>query len=296
MSTSDDTSGDDQVQRVRARSRVRGDGESKREKRFLLELVGFCRAGRGTGAGRTLHGAHTKILGLGDALKTRQNIEESAHVRGLFLDPDNFTRIPMRINRGGDFILGERIELIQEEDRGGRVFAAAAFGAELVTDLAAGDEDTLGVSDLAVWNECKKARTFEVFDWGRGVGMAQHAFRRENDQRFAPKATCLPSKEMEVLSRSGGLADVHIAFRSELHEALNASAGVLGPLAFVAVREQQDQAGRQAPFVFTGTEELVDDDLRAVDEVAELRFPEDECFRIVAREAVLEAEAARFGE
>ncbi len=57
---------------------------------------------------------------------------------------------------------------------------------------------------------------------------------------------------------------------------------MLRALAFVAVRQQQRDAGQQAPLGFAGGDELVDDDLRAVGEVAELRFPQHERFGEVA--------------
>ena len=71
---------------------------------------------------------------------------------------------------------------------------------------------------------------------------------------------------------------------------------MLGALAFVAVGEEHDEAGEEAPLGFAGGEELVDDDLGAVGEVAELGLPEDEGLGVVAGEAVLEAEAGGFGE
>ena len=71
---------------------------------------------------------------------------------------------------------------------------------------------------------------------------------------------------------------------------------MLGPLAFVAVREQHDDAGEQVPFGFTGGDELVDDDLGAVGEVAELGLPQDEGLGVVAGVSVLEAEDGGFRE
>ena len=133
----------------------------------------------------------------------------------------------------------------------------------------------------------------EVFDGRQRVGMAQHALRREDDERLAPGAQSLTAQQVEILRGSGGLADLDIVARGELQVALDAGAGVLGALAFVAVRQQQGEAAEQAPFVFGGGDELIDDDLRAVGEVAELRFPEDEGFRVVAAVAVLEAHARR---
>src|ERR1700761_1606622 len=71
---------------------------------------------------------------------------------------------------------------------------------------------------------------------------------------------------------------------------------MFGPLAFVAVRQKKNEAGRERPLVFAGAQKLIDDDLRAVDEVSELRFPQNESFGIVAAEAVFEAETCSFRE
>ena len=65
---------------------------------------------------------------------------------------------------------------------------------------------------------------------------------------------------------------------------------MLGALALVAVREQQHEAGRLPPLVLGGDDELVDDDLGPVAEVAELGLPGDEGVLVLDRVAVLEAE------
>ena len=77
----------------------------------------------------------------------------------------------------------------------------------------------------------------------------------------------------------------------ELEEALEARARVLRPVALVAVRQEERQPRRLPPFREPGGDELVDDDLRAVDEVAELRLPEDEHLGRGSGVAVLEADA-----
>ena len=102
----------------------------------------------------------------------------------------------------------------------------------------------------------------------------------------------LAAQQVEILRGGGGLANLHVVARGELQVALDARAGMLRSLAFVAVRQQQDEAGEQIPLVFAGADELIDDDLRAVGEVAELRFPQNQRFGIVAAEAVLESEHA----
>ncbi len=77
---------------------------------------------------------------------------------------------------------------------------------------------------------------------------------------------------------------------------LDARAGVLRSLAFVAVRQQQDQAGEQSPLVLARRDELVDDDLRAICEIAKLSFPENQRLGIVAAVAVLVAHDCGFRE
>src|ERR1700735_1857446 len=55
---------------------------------------------------------------------------------------------------------------------------------------------------------------------------------------------------------------------------------MLGTLAVVAMRQQQYQAAGLAPFRFGAGDELIDHDLRPVDEIAELRLPENQGQRV----------------
>src|SRR5580704_5746573 len=124
--------------------------------------------------------------------------------------------------------------------------------------------------------------------------MAEHAFRGEDYERFAPVAQGLAAEQMKILRGVGRLCDLNVVFRGELDEALDAGARVFWPLALVAVGEKQDQAGEQIPLGFAGGDELIDDGLRNVHKVAELGLPENERFGIVAAVAVFEAQNARF--
>ena len=90
--------------------------------------------------------------------------------------------------------------------------------------------------------------------------------------------------------------DADVLLRAELQEPLEARARVLGTVALVAVRQEQGQPRRLAPLREGRRDELVDDDLRAVREVAVLRLPEDERLGRGRRVAVLEAEAGVLGE
>ena len=48
----------------------------------------------------------------------------------------------------------------------------------------------------------------------------------------------------------------------ELQESLRAARGVLGPSTIVAVGEQHDQPCLPEPFAFTGSNEIINDDLK----------------------------------
>ena len=118
----------------------------------------------------------------------------------------------------------------------------------------------------------------------------------KHHQRFAPAPQRLPAQQVEVLGRGGGLADLHVVPRGKLQEALEARARVLRPLPLVTVRQQQDQPGEQSPLVLARGDELIDDNLRAVGEVSELRFPQHQRLGIIAAVAILETQHGGFRE
>ena len=79
-----------------------------------------------------------------------------------------------------------------------------------------------------------------------------------------------------------------------MEEAFQAGGGVFRALAFIPMRQQQHDATGARPLRFAGRDELVDDDLRAVGEIAELRFPHHKCGRVVERVTVFKPEDRRF--
>src|SRR5437868_5673918 len=106
--------------------------------------------------------------------------------------------------------------------------------------------------------------------------MPQHALGSENNQRLAPWTQRLSSQKMKILSGRRRLADLHVVSRRELQKALDARARVLRALTFIAVGKEQHNSGEKTPLIFGSRDELVDDDLGTVGEVAKLGFPEDE--------------------
>ena len=136
----------------------------------------------------------------------------------------------------------------------------------------------------------------ELVEARRRLLQPQQALRRHHDERSRRRVERLPADEVEVLGGRRAVRDADVLLRGELEEALQARARVLGPVPLVAVREEQGQARGLSPLREAGDDELVDDDLRAVDEVAELRLPEDERVRRGDRVAVLEGERGELGQ
>ena len=125
---------------------------------------------------------------------------------------------------------------------------------------------------------------------------AQVPLGGHDHQRLAGPRQGLGPEQVEVLRRRRRVGHPDVVLGGEHEEALQPGAGVLRPLALEAVGEQQHQAALLAPLVLGGHDELVDDDLAAVDEVAELRLPCDE--RVLVRDgvAVLEAQRGVLGQ
>ena len=196
----------------------------------------------------------------------------------------------MLVERGLHLVFGPGVELFEEDNSNRAVLAPLALHAQGVADLAGADQQPAWRADRAVGQDIAEAWHGKIRERGGSIRAAQHALGREDNQRFAPRAHRLAAQQMEVLRGGGRLADLHVVVGGELQVALDARAGVLRPLALVAVGQQQDKAGEQVPLGLAGRDELVDDDLRAVGEVAELRLPQHQRLGIVARVAVLEAQ------
>src|SRR6266403_1539694 len=64
---------------------------------------------------------------------------------------------------------------------------------------------------------------------------------------------------------------------------------MLGALTLVPVRKEQGESRKAPPLGFAGTDELIDDDLRPVAEIAELAFPNRQAMRFGRGESVFES-------
>ncbi|EGE56100.1 hypothetical protein RHECNPAF_750063 [Rhizobium etli CNPAF512] len=266
-------------------------------------------ARRRRGGGRT--------AGIADALVLRidmgkhpfeEGVDERpcAHVLRLFLTPDHFGIAEAR--QLVDERLGrERIKLFDAQQVDVVDTALFALFEKIVIDLAGAHDDA---ADLAVLLQLDRA----VLDHlgiipeqaveGGFAGqlgqrrdrplVAQQRLRRHQDQRLAEVALQLPAQDVEVVRRRRDVGDLHVVFRAKLQEAFQASRGVLRTLALIAVRQQADEARHAQPLAFARRDELVEDHLRAVGEIAELGFPKRQRIRAGERVTIFETEDGLF--
>ena len=126
--------------------------------------------------------------------------------------------------------------------------------------------------------------------------MAEETLRRQNNKWFSPRPHDLPPQDVEVLGRRRGHHDLNVVFRCKHEKPLQPSAGVFGTLAFESVRQQHDQSAQVLPFVFGAGDELIDNHLGRVGEIAKLSLPEDEAVRKHKAVAVIKSQHACLGE
>src|ERR1700756_3635258 len=101
---------------------------------------------------------------------------------------------------------------------------------------------------------------------------------------------------MKILRRSRWLRDLKVIASSQLKESFYPRARMLGALAFITVRQEQHQPGKQVPLGFTGHYELINDGLRNIGEVAELRLPQHQHFREIAAVAIFKTQDSSLRE
>ena len=195
--------------------------------------------------------------------------------------------------------LGERIELLQPDDGHGVVAGLGPRGEQVVGHLPGAEQQPLHprlATGRRVGDEALEPAGGEGGQWRAGLLAAEQALGSHDHQRLSPGTDRLASQQVEDLRAAGGVADLDVVLGGHGEEALQARAGVLGPRALVAVGKQEREPAQPAPLVLGGDDELVDDDLRPVGEVTELRLPEDQRVGVVQRVAELEAHAPGLGE
>ena len=203
-----------------------------------------------------------------------------AHVLGLLLEP---AQLAWRsgTSRGSPASARSAAGTAARRARSRPAPALVALGDRVPGDLARAEHDARAPASASMtpgssstsWNEPVR----ELVDRRAGLLHAQALLRGEHDQRRAGARECTWRRSrwkycaavvaLTICMLSSAASVRNRSMRAEL---------VLGALALVAVRQEQHEAVLLVPLVLGGDDVLVDDDLGAVDEVAELRLPHHE--------------------
>ena len=123
--------------------------------------------------------------------------------------------------------------------------------------------------------------------------MAQQALRGHHHQRLTEVALHLAAQEVKELGWCRAVGYLDIVLSAQLQKALQPGARVFGPLALIAVGQEQHQAVHALPLGLGRGEELIDDDLGTVGEVTELRLPDHQGLRVIQAVAELKAHSGK---
>src|SRR5688500_14402936 len=192
----------------------------------------------------------------------------------------------------------EGIQLFDAHDGDVVDLALSALGQEVEVDLARAQDDApdLGAVDelIGLGQDAPERRARpEILQPRHRILVAQQRLRRHHHQRLAERTARLAAQRMEIVGRRRRHDDLPVVLGRELQIAFETGRAVLRSLPLVAVRQQHHQAVHAQPLALARADELVDDDLRAVGEVAELRLPHHQRIGFGRRVAVLEAQHAR---
>ena len=180
------------------------------------------------------------------------------------------------------------------------VSSSARCCMRLVGDLAAAQHDAAApsagswtvASSITCWNEPDSSSAkVEREAWARSIDLGVTT----TSGRFGVVLAWERSR-WKYCADVDGTVTRRLPRARQREEALEARRRVLGALALVAVGQQQDEARELAPLVLGRHHEVVDDDLRAVGEVAELGLPGDQRLGRLDRVAVLEPDGGVLGE
>ena len=228
-----------------------------------------------------------------------------AHVLGLLLQPDDLAGVGVAARaRVGHRLVGPRVELLDPHDRPphrrGRPASPVLrrrrrrpcrsrtrpagrprpLSAPMVGSSSTSSKEPRVKASTGEW--LKRARSSALgVNTISGLRTSRAIWRRSRWKYWA-----------EVVGLAAWMLSSAASVRKRSMRAEECS----GPLALVAVGQEQGQPRGLAPLVLGGHQELVDDDLGAVDEVAELGLPHDQRVLVDDRVAVLEAERGVLGQ
>src|SRR5262245_11393158 len=261
---------------------------------LLLTQMDLTRAGRRAGAGIAANVVNVLAQ---QRPQPRLHERPAAHVLRLLLHPRPLLRLAVAANDLTYRLLVKRVELLDAHNRDALpVLVLRLRLRQVIVDFSAAEDHLLDASWLSdrIVEDFEEAAGGQLLQWrGRGLE-AQHALGRQQHERLAKVALHLTTQNVEVLRRRRGIADLEVILGAQLQIAFEASAGVVRALPLVAVRQQHHQTAIAFPLRLARGNELVDDDLGAVGEVAKLGLPQHQRLWSVQRVAEFEAKDRRF--
>src|SRR5581483_2147851 len=190
----------------------------------------------------------------------------------------------------------EWIELLDAHDLHAEIASAVARFHQLVSKLPRAEHEpaslTFGRRIEVADNATEVTVASEVADLRYRQPMPKQRLRSHHHQRLAEVPPHLPPKDVEVIRRRRAVCDLHIVLGTKLQVTLQPRRAVLRSLPFKSMRKKHDEAARAQPLCLAGGNELVDDALGAIGEIAELRLPQHQRLRVGQRIAVFEPEHA----
>ena len=214
-----------------------------------------------------------------------------ALVERLFLAPDKIMYVGVRFQRFLNRFVRERVELFNAHNGDIFLIVFTTLFQQVVINLTRTHHHALHALRIELINLANRwleGAVGQFVQAGDRQRMTQQRLRRHNNQRAAHTAQRLTTQHVVNLRRGGRDANLHVLLSAKLQITFQTRGGVLRPLPFVAVRQQHHQAAHPPPFLLAGGDELIDHHLRAVGEVAELRFPDGQGARFSGRIAVFE--------
>ena len=263
---------------------------------LLLELVRLGVAGGGARALRAGDAGEREgqAAAVGELVGAEE--EPRAHVPRLLLHPGDLPEAGVTLQLVEDLLAGVGIELFHPHD-GGVAVVARLPGVEEIGDLAGAEQHAAHALriDGRVADDALEVGG-EVVERAGGLFLAEERLGRHDDERLAQRAEHLPTQRVEVLRGRGEVADLPVVLGGHREVALEPRAGSAPSRPSNPCGSSSTRPLSRRHLSSADTGELIDDHLRAVGEVAELRFPEDQRLRGVEAVAVVEAHDAILGE
>ena len=186
----------------------------------------------------------------------------------------------------------KRVVLLHTHEGDIRNLPLRHLGHQVIVDLAGVQHDAANrspVGDLRIVDDRLELARGERGYLADRPTQSQHRLRCEHDQGATRASVGLSTKKVEIGCGRRGTRDRHVVLGAQLQVALDSRGRMIGPLALIPVRQQKHHTRPLAPLLFRARNELVDDGLGSVREVAELRLPEHEGIGSLDRVPVLEA-------